>query len=243
MITNLTVAERNPNAGYIQSTSIKFMESLNTVFADLPVDLRAPRVGKQRQFSSVSMISSQSVAPFHFKQITKNIVCRICLEEVCLQNLILYNKKNFNNMIILPCGCKGTSGYIHQVCVKTWIESNCNNTSNPICEICKEEYSLVRTNGDITKEEKRKIVKHLSVLFIMLVCINIILYVLLFKADFDLPIPTGGYIAIFITINCLGLLIIYIFTKKDLSKWKVGKVIGFEVVSKPRALFNNSISE
>lgn len=51
------------------------------------------------------------------------MTCRICLEE---------------SNLIQPCNCRGTSAFVHEKCLLTWLNT-ANRTS---CEICKFEYDI-----------------------------------------------------------------------------------------------------
>lgn len=52
--------------------------------------------------------------------------CRICLEE--------------SGILVSPCACKGSSGFVHSECLERWIkERNGEDT----CEICQEKYKTV----------------------------------------------------------------------------------------------------
>lgn len=60
--------------------------------------------------------------------------CRICNESSQLSKEQLIN----------PCICKGSIKYIHESCLKMWIEKKKNEkTFKPNCEFCNTEYYLV----------------------------------------------------------------------------------------------------
>lgn len=49
--------------------------------------------------------------------------CRICLES--------------DGVLISPCGCKGTAGFVHQECIREWMQTKGSDD----CEICKKTFS------------------------------------------------------------------------------------------------------
>lgn len=55
--------------------------------------------------------------------------CRICFDSE-------------RNDLISPCLCSGTSKFVHDKCLKTWISSQEVNNSKPKCEICNYEYKM-----------------------------------------------------------------------------------------------------
>lgn len=48
--------------------------------------------------------------------------CRICLEDT--------------GILVSPCGCKGTAGYVHEKCLNKWIRTS----KAKHCEICHEDF-------------------------------------------------------------------------------------------------------
>ena len=56
--------------------------------------------------------------------------CRICLETDEIGNLIS------------PCNCRGSSQWVHTVCLNEWRNSNINRRSNRQCEICLFNYII-----------------------------------------------------------------------------------------------------
>ena len=51
--------------------------------------------------------------------------CRICFET-----------ETFCKKMINPCKCKGSSKYVHQYCLKAWLERQPHQISSYKCEIC-----------------------------------------------------------------------------------------------------------
>lgn len=71
-----------------------------------------------------------------FSSLKENYTCRICLE-----------KEKANAKLITPCLCKGTMRYVHNLCLKKWLEENnikidINNKDDIHCEICKAKYKI-----------------------------------------------------------------------------------------------------
>lgn len=61
-------------------------------------------------------------------------ICRICYEAE--------NKEQ--GMLIAPCACSGSCKFIHETCIKQWID-NCQENSNKInskCELCKTNFKI-----------------------------------------------------------------------------------------------------
>lgn len=56
------------------------------------------------------------------QKVNERMACRICLEE--------------EGILISPCGCKGSTAFVHRECLETWI----NTSGKDFCEICLEDY-------------------------------------------------------------------------------------------------------
>ncbi|MGH0191818.1 UNVERIFIED_CONTAM: hypothetical protein FKN15_076937 [Acipenser sinensis] len=58
-----------------------------------------------------------------------------------------------SNPLIEPCKCTGSLQYVHQECMKKWLQSKINSGSNleaiTTCELCKQELHLHIENFDI----------------------------------------------------------------------------------------------
>ena len=61
-------------------------------------------------------------------------MCRICLEEDSVNNLIY------------PCKCSGGSKYIHKECLNEWRTTSENRDNMDRCECCHYEYKFKRIN-------------------------------------------------------------------------------------------------
>ena len=61
----------------------------------------------------------------------ENKICKICFE-----------KETKLNPLISPCLCEGTMKYVHQSCLKHWIETSNIKPNLSKCEICKCRYMI-----------------------------------------------------------------------------------------------------
>jgi hypothetical protein len=59
----------------------------------------------------------------------EQLFCRICMESTI-------------DGLIKPCLCRGTSAYVHESCLKTWIFTKSSEAKNSSCEICKEYFKV-----------------------------------------------------------------------------------------------------
>ena len=62
-------------------------------------------------------------------------VCRICFEE-----------ESKEKPVINPCKCKGSSKYIHEECLSTWILTQDFSNNEKRCEVCKYAYDIKITS-------------------------------------------------------------------------------------------------
>ena len=99
-------------------------------------------------------------------------ICRICLDDDIIQNLIY------------PCKCTGNMKYIHKDCLNKW----CNDTRK-ICEICKYEFKkvgkLVQYYGFLNRIREEFNYMNFTVLSLV-VCLSMVLY--LIDTSFNLSI-------------------------------------------------------
>ncbi|XP_077792697.1 E3 ubiquitin-protein ligase MARCHF7 isoform X2 [Podarcis muralis] len=70
-------------------------------------------------------------------------LCRICQ----------MSSTSATNLLIEPCKCTGSLRYVHQECMKKWLQSKINSGSSLVavttCELCKEKLHLNLDNFDI----------------------------------------------------------------------------------------------
>ena len=62
----------------------------------------------------------------------ENKECRICFEE-----------ESFDNKLINPCLCNGTSKYVHISCLNQWRNSGTNQMARLQCSECRYNYRIV----------------------------------------------------------------------------------------------------
>ena len=55
----------------------------------------------------------------------KDLNCRYCLAEDCCAD-----KTSVDNKLLFPCKCMGSSGGVHFLCLKTWIQHKIISRSN-----------------------------------------------------------------------------------------------------------------
>jgi hypothetical protein len=92
-------------------------------------------------------------------------VCKICYEGED-------NKQN----LIRPCKCQGSMKYIHEICLKKWIDKQ-DDMNEPKCEICKYKYKISKIY--IYKFSKKKCWDTIKSVSIVMVIVTIILVLLL----------------------------------------------------------------
>lgn len=99
-------------------------------------------------------------------------ICRICLDDDIINNLIN------------PCKCNGNMKYIHNECLNKW----CNN-QRKICEICKYEFKkvgkLVQYYGFLNRIREEFNYMNFTVLSLV-VCLSMMFY--LIDTSFNLSI-------------------------------------------------------
>jgi hypothetical protein len=96
-------------------------------------------------------------------------ICRIC-----------YENETEENKMISPCLCQGSVKFVHESCLKTWINNQINNPyEKGICEICKFKYWLKFTTHQKFSKDKscQYFGKLISLLIISIIIITIIGYI------------------------------------------------------------------
>jgi hypothetical protein len=59
-------------------------------------------------------------------------ICRICLEEE--------SQDDDADVMIQPCACKGSHGWVHRQCLRTWRRSGHNVSVSSRCPVCATDY-------------------------------------------------------------------------------------------------------
>ena len=114
---------------------------LQLVFGHSSICIKIPSVSFQKQLvlymNKVAPIEFQEISAIDFLKVpdqqclTKSQhnepikACKICLEEEILSPELLRNMSQTeaaDHELIVPCECSGSMGYVHQKCIRTWIE-------------------------------------------------------------------------------------------------------------------------
>ncbi len=67
--------------------------------------------------------------------------CRFCYENEDAPKLIDSTEKSVINKLVAPCLCKGSLKYIHQRCLKKWVNQKLDNLRSK-CQICLHVYEM-----------------------------------------------------------------------------------------------------
>ncbi|KAG8125021.1 hypothetical protein E2320_020341 [Naja naja] len=74
-------------------------------------------------------------------------------EEEDLCRICQMSSTSATNLLIEPCKCAGSLQYVHQECMKKWLQSKINSGTSledvTTCELCKEKLQLNLDNFDI----------------------------------------------------------------------------------------------
>ena len=62
--------------------------------------------------------------------------CRFCLEETADKD------KDKDNPLIKPCKCKGSSAYVHKLCIKMWRRTTTEPLNVTNCQLCLAKFKL-----------------------------------------------------------------------------------------------------
>ena len=97
------------------------------------------------------------MSSFDSIDIENSSLCRICLEEDTIDNLIN------------PCKCSGTSKYVHKQCLNEWRMMSINSDNYKRCELCHYFYKTKENCQDYTKIIKfcRFTTKYPTIFYVM----------------------------------------------------------------------------
>ena len=99
-------------------------------------------------------------------------LCRICLEEDEIENLIY------------PCKCSGTNKYVHKRCLNEWRASSDNRDNFDRCEICHYKYLCKTVTSEGNFDKICRYITDIPLLFYTLNYVTIIsIYYLLIFID------------------------------------------------------------
>ena len=140
--------------------------------------------------------------------------CKICLEP----------EKDKKNKLINPCNCTGSCEYIHEICLKHWINTYIEqgNTEAPRCEICGFEYYLkFFLKIELNKEKKSDAYKKMALEFILYLILltAIVVIICLIICKMFIKKKTGKIIFICI-MSFVGIVIVIIIVYSKNSDWK-----------------------
>lgn len=184
-----------------------------------------------------------------------NIQCRICYdseekkEYLNKLNSITEGCNEKISEMISPCKCEGSVKFVHEKCLKKWIE----NTRNGLyCEICKAKFFIKFQMEKYTNEERKcKLIKHLiknSILAgILIIIIILIVYFLAVKSTsinkvgLALGLSISGLI-------CFSIYVVWYYIKKVrdrlyITKFKDWKIYDVSEGKKCLFLANKLIKE
>ena len=121
-------------------------------------------------------------------------VCRICFEE-----------ETKDKPVINPCKCKGSSKYIHEDCLSTWMLAQDFSNNEKKCEVCRYAYkikvkSIKKCDPRESFYQNPQFVCYLCILVIVTLLLIILIYVTIDR-DFVDPEENIYYF--------LGLMIIF----------------------------------
>jgi len=155
------------HSGSIQSLSKFFKKNINS---SLPINNKP--FSKQVQNDLKTPSSFKTIEKLTIKSEKKTFnrneekpICKICYEGE-------ENKKK----LIRPCKCQGSMKYIHEICLKKWIEKQ-DDMSKPECEICKYKYNIRKIY--IYKFSKKKCWDTIKGTSIVMVIVTIVMTLLL----------------------------------------------------------------
>lgn len=134
-------------------------------------------------------------------------VCRVCFEDETVEK-----------RLISPCLCKGSSKYIHEDCLYSWISCQTGVKNAKKCEVCKFSYSIqVKTYKKCDPKkglaENPQFICYLGILFLVLSVMLILLYVLITKKYID-PKESIGYFVGILTVFGFSLTCLFAITVK-----------------------------
>jgi hypothetical protein len=107
--------------------------------------------------------------------LSNRVYCRICYE----------NEKD-GGPILSPCQCQGSVKYIHEKCLKSWIESLKISPEESSCEICKYKFKIRHDYKQIYSQEQtchflEKLLTLAGISLIIIVVCCMVLYTIIIK--------------------------------------------------------------
>ncbi len=92
--------------------------------------------------SAVTPTPQPSVHPPGPSTTTGVRICRICLEEEdsVASSSSAEGVEAPTDVLIQPCACKGSHGWVHRSCLRTWRHAGHNSSASRRCPVCAQEY-------------------------------------------------------------------------------------------------------
>lgn len=158
-------------------------------------------------------------------------ICRICYEE----------QTNDKGELIRPCLCAGTMKYIHQSCLKSWIENNlANNKLVAHCEICQFNYQMkIDTKYIFSKQKCCNLMKTILTSSIICSFILALIFIVLYVMVSTLTTITSENKSYFVSIlsGIGGLILFFIILsnfrnyrntmyEQIVTDWKINSLTG-----------------
>ncbi|OMJ88186.1 hypothetical protein SteCoe_9919 [Stentor coeruleus] len=106
-------------------------------------------------------------------------VCRVCFED-----------ESETKKVISPCLCKGSSKYIHEECLYTWITSQAEIKEINKCEICNFKYNIEvkiakKCSPKVGILENLHLVCYLAIIFLVISILSILVFFVVSKNYVD----------------------------------------------------------
>lgn len=91
-------------------------------------------------------------------------ICRICLDMG-------------PEPLLAPCLCSGTGKFVHDSCLKKWINQKYPQKTNAICEVCRKEFNMklvIKCKCDIKYAFKNKFAYFCSIPILFLIVFSML---------------------------------------------------------------------
>lgn len=172
--------------------------------------------------------------------------CRICLEEgdyliddIKTKKRVISNYKDDKDFLINPCDCKGTSSFIHSVCIKKWIsEIYSGNYLAAKCELCLKPFQLHEKlmQKDLSKESKCKVAKMIFSGIVGILVLDLLFGFLI--ANFS---KENYSIYILLSVNAIIISLFVCYMIRFVTSLKKEAVVEITVIDKRDPRYNHSV--
>jgi hypothetical protein len=186
---NISHSEKTDNSLIIkQATKSIYLRNGNDFSNTSPVQVsKSVKRDDSKEFDHPNEISSKNTN-IHYQKLNASLNCSIMdntnnlnnsthlflkqsktEQEVCK---VCYEPGKDDNKLIYPCKCEGSMKYIHDICLKKWINKNHKDPLTAFCEICKYSYIMVFNYEKVfSKELFKKHLKRFIISFILTVVV------------------------------------------------------------------------